>query len=44
MELYEDTPNRVYAWQWGVYLEELIHGLAWPAVARAGHRPRPRPV
>jgi hypothetical protein len=19
----------VYAWQWNVYLEELMHGLAW---------------
>ena len=25
-----------YAWQWNVYLEELIHGLASPAVPRAG--------
>ena len=39
MELYEGpTPNTVYAWQWNVYLEELIHGVGWPAVARVRHR------
>ena len=36
MELYRDLrPIMVYAWQWNVHLEELIHGLAWPEVARA---------
>lgn len=29
----------VYAWQWNVYLEELMYGLAWPASARGRHRP-----
>lgn len=39
MEQYGDTPpNMVYAWQWNVYLEELMYGLARPAVARVRHR------
>ena len=41
MELFGGPPpNIVYAWQWNVYLEELIHGLAWPAATRARHRPQ----
>jgi hypothetical protein len=41
MELYGGPPpNMVYAWQSNVYLEELMYGLAWPAVARVRHRPQ----
>ena len=42
MEPYRNPPNMVSAWQWNVYLEELMYGLAWPAVARASHRPQER--
>jgi hypothetical protein len=41
MELYGGPPpNMVYTWQSNVYLEELMYGLAWPAVARVRHRPQ----